>query len=493
MPTASSCSVRAILEQARQYSKAEMVRRVDESDMKIKSLEKQLAALMELRDRELVVLDTLKYLLSPIYTLPAELLAEIFKRTIDEDTHITDVLRVSQVCSDWRQVAHTTPRLWTGRMFVRLDDEGDDWEQAHADGWKAWLSRSAALPIPITLSLCQSPYIHQGLLEEVLKTASRWRSLQLDSPNHQDGSFLIRLLAERRLDSLEELDLRHTLYVEHLGGVPSFTTAPCLRKLGMSISPSVPILVPCTLTELTLRHCPSPDSALDVIARCAGLVKLTVRTVGWSVLPRARQHNLALNCLRTLSFHLYQDAEHFTPFFNNLSAPALQRISLHFGDMERTEHWTEAHFTAFQLQAPNITQLELRYADLGTDEFIAAILHAPFLTHLKLYRCDCFDDTAITALRYEDGRTPLVPRLHSLAVEGTRRVTDDILASMIATRWWTDTALALRSDPPAVARWTHVELGYDLSGHSLLQDMPSCILIPLTGRTLGRDSPSLWG
>ncbi|KAF7346024.1 F-box domain-containing protein [Mycena sanguinolenta] len=460
MTTTSSFSVRAILQKAREYSKVELERRVEESEMKIKSLEKQLAALMELRDRERALVATLKSLLSPIRTMPPELLAEIFEHAIGDDTHIKDVFRMSQVCSEWRQVAQRTPRLWTGRISVTLDNKGDQWEQAYIDGWKTWLSRSAALPIPITLTL-ESADIHHDLLEEVLKTASRWRSLRLDFPDH--GLTLVRQLAQSGLDSLEEIDLGRTSFIEPLDGViPSCTTAPRLRKLGMSISSSLPILVPwANLTDLTLHD----------------LLKVSVRTVGWPVLPQARQHNLALNYLRTLSFALCEDAEHFAPFFSNLSAPALQELCLNFGGMCTLERWVEAHFTVFQLQAPNITSLDFQYAELVSDELIAAIRHAPALTHLKLFRCPGFDEGVIDALRYEDGVTPLVPHLHYLVLESMEHyLLDNILASMIATRWWTDATLASRSVPPAVARWTHVELWYDLSGHFLLDEMPSDIL-----------------
>jgi dynein heavy chain 1 len=41
------------------------------------------------------------------------LLGEIFVLAIRDDTHIEDARRISQVCSDWRQVAHGTPQLWT--------------------------------------------------------------------------------------------------------------------------------------------------------------------------------------------------------------------------------------------------------------------------------------------------------------------------------------------------------------------------------------------
>ncbi|KAF7346015.1 hypothetical protein MSAN_01827400 [Mycena sanguinolenta] len=483
MATASSFSVRATLEKAREYSKAELERRVEESKMKIKSLETQ----PELRDRECAVLAVMKYLLSPIYAMPAELLAEIFERAIDEETHIEDVFRMSQVCSDWRQVAHNTPQLWTGPLYVTLDNKGDKREQAHTDGWKAWLARSAALPIPITLAL-ESADIYHDLLGEVLKTAFRWRSFQLDFPSH--GLLLLRRVAQHALDSLEELDLGDRDFFEPLGGViPTFTSAPRLRKLKMCIFSSPPILVPwANLTDLTLRYCSSPDVALDVLAPCLGLTRLSVRTLGWPVPPRARQDTLTLTHLHTLSFALFGTAKNFAPFFGNLSAPALQELWLNFGGMQGWENWTETTFTTFQLQAPNITRLDLEYADLTSDEFRAVLLHAPSLTHLKLFRCSCFDDATMTALRYKEGIATLVPRLHNLVLEGmVHRVSDDILAEMIASRWWTNAALASDSPPPAAACWTRVELWYDLSEHSFLKDIPSDILMTSTRSHSGRD------
>ncbi|KAF8208206.1 hypothetical protein K438DRAFT_1472366, partial [Mycena galopus ATCC 62051] len=62
---------------------------------------------------EYAIVAVLRHLISPIHTLPVELLTEIFECAIHDETHIEDVFRISQVCSDWRLVAHSTPRLWT--------------------------------------------------------------------------------------------------------------------------------------------------------------------------------------------------------------------------------------------------------------------------------------------------------------------------------------------------------------------------------------------
>ncbi|KAJ6466269.1 hypothetical protein C8R45DRAFT_776956, partial [Mycena sanguinolenta] len=94
-------------------SKADIARFIEESERKITSLESQIRSLVELRDREWACLDSLRYLMSPIRGLPIELLVEIFRLAIDDKTHVEDAYRISQICADWREVAHTTPRLWT--------------------------------------------------------------------------------------------------------------------------------------------------------------------------------------------------------------------------------------------------------------------------------------------------------------------------------------------------------------------------------------------
>ncbi|KAJ7268131.1 hypothetical protein B0H12DRAFT_1097222 [Mycena haematopus] len=111
--------------------------------------------------------------MSPIHSLPVELLAEIFELTIRAGyDYIEEVFRISQVCLDWRQVAHSTPRLWTEgiHMNLQLDRSG-----RITDGWKAWLVRSALLTIPVSFGAEQSSRIP----DEILKTAPRWRSLRL--------------------------------------------------------------------------------------------------------------------------------------------------------------------------------------------------------------------------------------------------------------------------------------------------------------------------
>jgi uncharacterized protein YjbI with pentapeptide repeats len=237
------------------------------------------------------------------------------------------------------------------------------------------------------------------------------------------------------------------------------------------------------LTHLTIIDASSPDTALDIIAQCTGLVKASVGTIGWQ-LPQARTNSVTLNHLRVLSLIFWEPSPYFMPFLDCLSAPALEELCLNFADMgPRRQPWTQADFTAFQLRSPNITRLDLTFSNLTSDDLTTALLHAPSLTHLKILACDCcFDDTLIQALQYKDGVEPLVPHLHHLIWDSEideNMFSEDILTDMIASRWWTDMELAVHSASPAVARWTHVELYYAFNQRSrdILKDLPSDVLI----------------
>ncbi|KAF8208411.1 hypothetical protein K438DRAFT_273648 [Mycena galopus ATCC 62051] len=98
-------------ERTRQSSRADIQQLIEESELKITSLELQISALVDLRDRERACVAALRHINSPIRTLPVELLAQVFHLSINHDTYIKDVFLISQVCGDWRQVAHGTPKL----------------------------------------------------------------------------------------------------------------------------------------------------------------------------------------------------------------------------------------------------------------------------------------------------------------------------------------------------------------------------------------------
>ncbi|KAJ7863494.1 hypothetical protein B0H14DRAFT_3133978 [Mycena olivaceomarginata] len=447
-------------ERTRGSSISQIKQFIEESDSKMASLETEIAlqagsleitALSELRDCERATGAALRHLIAPIRTLPIELLAEIF-----------DAYRVSHVCGHWRRVAHGTPSLWIGPLCLSLEADAES-EETYVDGLRAWLARSALLPVPIYFT----PWHGCRILDEVLDVAFRWRSLCVFASLPVR---LVRRLADIRLEALEELQLPAMRAATDTVGfdptsILSFAAAPRLRKLTINVDCRIPMPW-AQLTDITLTTAPSLDICLGIVAPCINLVKLSLVARG-SILPPAGDDILVFHHLRVLSIAFARGDSGATEvqamlFMGRLSAPALDDLHLNLECAARIQ-WDENTFTAFQSRSPNISKLEIKgyRSYLPATALRAALVHAPSLTHLCLHRFrHSIDDTLLRDLCYTDGVQPLLPRLHNLSLTwvigaGTSK---DLLVSLFASRWWTDADLASRP-PPTVARWTRIKLG----------------------------------
>ncbi|KAJ6501971.1 hypothetical protein C8R45DRAFT_606042 [Mycena sanguinolenta] len=357
-------------------SRADVERFIAESESKITRLDSQISALVELRDRERDCVAALRHLISPIHTLPVELLSEIFELAIsakysssDDDawevsssedndstvsespseddgsavssseadsrrSYIKDAFQVSHVCSDWRQIAHATPRLWTRAMMVDLRKlPSADEKRVYAEGLKTWLQRSAPLFVPRAIHLLLDD---DSLgIPELLATAPLWRSLHLVT--HFTPLSFVSEVVRVRLENLEELNLGPLERKIHfptavITTFTSFVAVPRLRKLRMCLfSNALPTLVPwAQLTHLKLYNILFPDSVLhDILFKCVDLIRIHLDTAGWFVPPIARKV-IPLTHLRRLCLRFFEEGGYFMPFLDCLSAPVLEELRLNF-------------------------------------------------------------------------------------------------------------------------------------------------------------------
>ncbi|KAJ7719949.1 hypothetical protein B0H16DRAFT_1605567 [Mycena metata] len=463
-------------------SRTEIQQLIEDSHSEIRSVESQiadlelrLASLVERRDRERLVTHVLRYIISPIH-LPVELLLEIFAFAICEklqygcSKHFQNAYRVSHVCSHWRQLSFSTPRLWTGPINVDVEatcKAGD------ADGFRSWLARSAPMSVPIILTgkLQRAETISSHpVLEEILAITPRWRSLWLSQPA---PAWFFARLGERSLESLEEANLGP----EDDGTIAfaSLDAAPLLRKL--HVVPHPRLRAPwAQITHVTLMGGRGPDICLDIIAQCANLAMVSVDTCSWNLLPPFRKR-IPLPHLRNLELEFYNlwNETHFMPFLDSLTAPALTSLVLYFGSPCR---WLESAFTAFQLRSPHLTSLELSFASLTSDDLKVALFHAPLLSELELHYCThCVDDDLILALHYKRDSEPLVPLLRNLSLRGISPTTlsENTLVGMITSRWQTDAKEESQAAPMTIPRWTRVQLGLQPTSSKFSQKFENII------------------
>ncbi|KAK7061214.1 F-box domain-containing protein [Favolaschia claudopus] len=447
-------------------------------DEKIAALQMQIAALVELRDRELATRAALQHLASPIRTLPVEILSEIFLLTLrslpeseSDFSHIPAAHRVSQVCSEWRFVALHTPQLWAGPLTFRLNKVSSAQNELYAAGLRVWLARSAARSIPIIFRFFWDDddswnSLNRRTLEEVVHVASRWRSLHFYGSGHRALSIL-RGLEPDSLLCLEELVLWTAEQDEARidpTNIQCFSTAPKLRKLAINVSCRVPMPW-AQLTALTLSDINTLDALADVFNQCPGLVHVHISLPG-ERLPAGRVNLIVLNHLRTLVLNFREAGALAMGFVAHLCAPVLDDLRLYF-DILPEQNWDEQSFTTFQSRSPSITKLDLEIADsslhISSHAFRNVFLHAPLLSHLQISMERFCDVALLEGLTHaESDAQPLLPRLCSLTFSDIQfGVVGDALADMIRSRWWTDEELASRPSPPAVARWSEVNLTGD--------------------------------
>ncbi|KAJ6622716.1 hypothetical protein B0H10DRAFT_877768 [Mycena sp. CBHHK59/15] len=439
---------------------------IEKSEDTITRLELQIQdlATVDLRDQEHDIIATLRDAIAPVRKLPVELMAEIFLfavyvRTTKRDSAtqlVKAVLRLSQVCTYWRHLAHSTPRLWAGCRKFELHPRAS--RDPYLSLTKAWLERSAPLPNPIHLSIRIHLSGRDGastapLTDVLLGIANRWRALHW----HTYTLAPLVQLSAGTLQNLETLYLDGGLIIGPQPKVTAFLTAPRLRKATLhKIGNMELISMPWSqLTDISLNH-ESPKACLDVLLQYPSL---SGRSETTTVLTQLKTLELGF-------IPLGQGRSYFMPFFQHLNAPALQALVM---QLDSDLVWSTTEFTLFQLRSPRIQRLTINYSSLGSEHLRAALKHARSLTHLRLFRCDrCVDNSLLDALRYSDLQTePLAPNLRSLRWHSVSDAfEEELLEAMIRSRWWTDQQLRALSPSraPAVARWKCVDVSKGVPG-----------------------------
>ncbi|KAI0366670.1 hypothetical protein BV20DRAFT_1115234 [Pilatotrama ljubarskyi] len=158
--------------------------------------------------------------MSPIHSLPVELLTSIFQLGVDSHpppddqypAETTFEVLVSHVCRHWRHIAIHTPHLWTTVHFRT---------RAHMLRGETYLSRSGHLPIDIYVDTCSEEDYKERkdllfrqqflpVFDVVLPHIHRWRELHLKVADLECKSYARRVLSTcGTAPALQTLQLWH--------------------------------------------------------------------------------------------------------------------------------------------------------------------------------------------------------------------------------------------------------------------------------------------
>ncbi|KAJ7615416.1 hypothetical protein FB45DRAFT_1035408 [Roridomyces roridus] len=145
------------------YASAKLRSSLVDIEAQISSVQSQLARLQANRANILEKLGGVTY---PVLTLPSEISAEIFVQYTDSwyPTQCCSPMVLASVCSLWREVALSTPRLWTHLDHGSKSDDRRTGEEL----LRMWLPRAGALPVDIRIRLPDSDELEYAEIFRIL-------------------------------------------------------------------------------------------------------------------------------------------------------------------------------------------------------------------------------------------------------------------------------------------------------------------------------------
>jgi hypothetical protein len=309
-------------------------------------------------------------LLSPIRRVPPDVLQEIFWRCLP--TAHNSVLSFKQaplvfglVCRRWRQVAYSTPKLWTSLHIIAVPLAFPR-AQARFEAFNIWLARSGILPLSISMSSIKETHMSmcefRPYFQLIAKHARRWKYIHLRVALYEPMDLLMEITA-KDLPILEVFHIeRNPLMTQGspLSKRDGILFAPSLRAISIhEFSLSLPDL-PVRWSRLTGLDLGAPflnlPDIFKLLTLCSNL-ETCAMNLGIPIDPLSSPIN-SLSCdgkpeivllkLRTLKIHgqLSQNNGSLT-LLDNLSTPALR----HFANQHSL--WPPTPFSVAQPTEPS--------------------------------------------------------------------------------------------------------------------------------------------
>ncbi|KAJ7502626.1 hypothetical protein B0H11DRAFT_1989391 [Mycena galericulata] len=465
-----------------------------EPSLRLKSLNDEIADLQraidkleEQRDALGAYIEAHTALISPLRRMPPDIIQEIFMACLP--THRNCVMSAKEapvllgrICSSWRTLSLSTPRLWSRLHMVEPTLVHPDASKAveeklvqRLETTKTWLDRSGQCTLSISFGSSFSgfrPNTQDSFMKVILPFASRWEHITFAIPP------LLLLttsrLTEADLSNLKSLAI-HQTDVEDTSLVRwdslSLLRAPNLSRVSISSARLNPLTLPLQWNQLT--HLSITDSwdnpglpvtsetILQVLDRCPQLrvCKMCVedylngltKQLG-PILELSGLHTFDLQCFGDLPSTIHKllnriflpDLRHLT-FSGHCSIgdippyPPLRVVAprLEFLNIDRAgfpESSLQALFTGLphtlrRLRLWDFVHVWQGETEISTEDHDLLALLPPVLHELQIRDCESVSDSQI--LSFISSRTNVgKSSLRSVTINFSRQIQVDILPEL---------------------------------------------------------------
>ncbi|KAJ7025726.1 hypothetical protein C8F04DRAFT_1127358 [Mycena alexandri] len=410
----------------------------------IRRLQSLICELAKKRDALNHFIDPLVALISPARRLPDDVVVEIFTASLPSDRNAVIVgakspLLLCHICRAWRNLAISTPRLWTSLHIVAPETPAQV-EQLNGIV-DSWLSRTGVLPLSI--SVVQSFRAEfdtdfSTLVQTLIRYSSRWNGIRFGF--HRDLSF-------NPLAALSALDvpILETVLIDHFSGpatgLPFLATSSLRSASFRRGTPRLPLpwnQLHCLFLG-EAAACETTAAGLDLLRGCPSLEACALAFVE-SIPPAAGNVPSPVTCrmehLRQLSVLDNEIPGGTVEFFKHLDVPNLEFLEYVTGLVE------EFPFTPLLTHPLQRLNLNVKY--LSSETLIGCLrllptLHELFILHdpFSFRGIPARPDNTFWAAMNPEAHTPhnvLCPQLRSVEFTNFTGLSDDMALEFIRAR-----------------------------------------------------------
>jgi len=356
-----------------------------------------------------------------IHKLPPEISSQIFiqyyamspKFEIHDKYDRKKLLYLGAVCQKWRQLAWSTPELWTS---VSLGDRDIyRWSNRTEKLLIGWLERSGGLPLTIMFisSTLGDSDRYQGVANVLNKHSARWRNVHLAIP----ACHLHRLCGSLEGNTLRQLKLWCS-DARHVSWFSTFTMKckPSPMELTLKLLPLVYVDISWDNLTIVSVHEIGCDECFELIRRCPRLKSIELQAIfasrGNFPVPNARIRHTNLRSLVILRIH---DQTMIAKILDSLCLPSLENWIQGFFFCPLDNMISFIDYSSFHLKMLKIDRNGNAY-----DQIHELLFHLPFLEHLELSNPSSYryqpppPDKLIDLLCASGGSPPFLPCLQTL-------------------------------------------------------------------------------
>ena len=432
--------------------------RINGIDVTTAKIQLLLSNLAEQRARVQAYRDKHKVLVAPVWHLPPEILSYIFVLCLSHRppneinrTSLKRSLLLARVNQYWRQVALSTPQLWT-TIFLDSKSLGGAGEGQEAPAEpsstsssslcmpKVCLERSGACPLSITVF---SQEFNAEILDFIVPLSDRWRRISLNT-----NMMMLQALfpIQGKLSRLEHLEIGNTQWAEGpppaIGLLSFFSEAPLLKHVMVSntFQPSFKIL---PLQQLTSWDSPIRVSEFPQVFKLAPNLeecflqplRMFNGSLNGTLIPENEptfSHNLTSLHISTGTITNLSVQLHHLPQF-----PYLRQLFL-YCDKRVLISSPENTLVPFFAKSGGQLEYLMFGISVALDMIRQCLAYTPMLTSLHIHRMA--SDLVLNHLTLQEGCGEgsvgwLVPKLKTLRLSGKLYFQARTVTKLIRSRW----------------------------------------------------------